>query len=194
MHTTSPFALSCRALLAAALAAGSLVSAQQAPSSTPFGEAVKVSVVAAKPAKVKGGDWDDMAQKITLRVKFTNTDVRQSYEGYTATISAFGKSAVDSKVKKVLLQEQETLSLASGQTQEHVCQDVSTLFDKTGAKFGFFYDGWIIVVKDSADKVVLVKATSSTMEKLTDLAATLKLNGYYSPKLKPVGAPAGYGN
>lgn len=192
MRTTSRFALTLRSLLAAALAGGSLVSAQQAPAAAPFGDAVKISVVAAKPAKLQNGYFEDKIQKINLRVKFTNSSVRQTYEGYTATISVFGQSAVDSKVKKVLLQEQVPLALTSGQTLEHVCEEVSTEFDKISVKYGYYYDGWIIVVKDAADKTVLVKATSSPMEKLADQAATLKLNECYNPKLKPVKGPPSY--
>ena len=97
-------------------------------------------------------------------------------------------------MKKVLLQEQEALSLKSGQSVEHVCEEVSTQFDKTGAKFGYFYAGWVIVVKDASAKIVLIKATTIPMEKLPEEAAQLTLNGYYNPKLKSVKPPAGYNN
>lgn len=189
MHPTSKLPLSITLLMAAVIACGSLGSAQQAAPATPFDKGVKINVVASKPARIKGGDWDDKMQKIVLSLKFNNTDLKQTYEGYTATISVLGQSANDSKVKKVLLQEQATLSLAPRKTQDHVCEEVTTRFDKTESKFGYFYDGWIIVVKDAAGKIVQVKSTSAPMEKLTELAAKIQVRGCYNNKLKPVADP-----
>jgi hypothetical protein len=186
MRPTSKLPLAITLLMAAVIACGSLGFAQQAAPATPFDKGVKINVVASKPARIKGGDWDDKKQKIVLSLKFTNTDIKQSYEGYTAIISVLGQSALDSKVKKVLLQEQVKLSLAPRKTQEHVCQEVITRFDKTEEKFGYFYDGWIIVVKDAAGKIVQVKSTAAALEKLTELAAKIKERGCYNNKLKPV--------
>ena len=191
-HPPSRLPLPITALLAAVIAGGAIAGAQQAAPGVPFAQAVKVSVVASKPAKVGGGDWDDKTQKIVLRVKLSNADVKQSYESCTATLSIFGQSVVDGKVRKVLQQEQWPVALTSGQTLEHACDEVTTQFDKTGAKFGFFYAGWAMVVKDAQDKVVLVKATSTPWEKLPDLVAKLELNGCYNAKLQPVKAPAAY--
>jgi hypothetical protein len=190
MHPTSKLPLAITLLMAAVSACGSLASAQQAaPAATPFDKGVKINVVASKPARIKGGDWDDKMQRIVLSLKFTNTDLKQTYEGYTATISVLGQCVLDSKVKKVLLQEQAALSLPPRKTQDHVCEEVTTRFDKTDAKFGYFYDGWIIVVKDAAGKIVQVKSTSTPMEKLTELAAKIQVRGCYNNKLKPVADP-----
>lgn len=189
MRPTSKLPPAITLLMAAAIACGTLASAQQAAPATPFDKGVKINVVASKPARIKGGDWDDKMQKIVLSLKFVNTDLKQTYEGYTATISVLGQCARDSKVKKVLQQEKAVLSLAPRKTQEHVCEEVTTRFDKTESKFGYFYDGWIIVVKDPADKIVQVKSTSAPLEKLTELAAKIKSRGCYNNKLKPVADP-----
>jgi hypothetical protein len=180
----------CLTLTAVLIAASSLcASAQPAPASATFARAVAISVIPSKPAGVKGGDWDDKMQKIGVRLKFANTDIRQTYEGFTATISVFGQSVLDGKVKKVLLQEQVPVALPPRKTQEHECKEITTRFDKTGARFGYFYDGWIVVVKDAEGKVVHVKSTSPSMEKMTERVDKLSINGCYNNKLEPAGDP-----
>jgi len=176
-------------ILSAAIAWGAVAAAQQEPAAAkalPFAQGVQLSVVAAKPARIKGGDWDDKVQKIVLTLKLVNKDLRQAYEGYTATVSVFGESVFDSKCKKVLIQEAVDISLPAGKTQEHVCAEVTTRFDKTGSKFGYFYDGWIIVVKDPQGKIVQVKSTSAGLEKFTELAAKIEEGKCYDSKLKVV--------
>ena len=194
MLHTFKLPLASTAWMAAVIVCSSIASAQQpapvAPA-TPFPKGVQITVVVSKPAK-NDYSYEDKKQRITLRVKFANTDLRQTYEGYTAIISGLGQCASDGKVKKVLLQEQETLSLAPGKTQEHVCEEIITQFDKVGYKHGYFYDGWIIVVKDAQSRVVQVKSSASTLEKLTELAAKIAVDECYNSKLKPCADPEGY--
>lgn len=189
MHTASMLPPAITMLVAIAIACGSTASAQQAPAAIPFARGVLITVIPSKPAGVKGGDWDDKMQRIGVRLKFANTDIRQTFEGYTATISVFAQSVLDGKVRKVLLQEQVPVSLPPRKTQEHECKEITTRFDKTGSKFGYFYDGWIVVVKDAEGKVVQVKSTSPSMEKLPEQAAKIAMNGCYNSKLEPAGDP-----
>jgi hypothetical protein len=174
------------ALIFTTIVGGSIASAQQAAPTTPFPSGVQISVVASKPARGYGGYSDYKTQKIVLTVKFANVDTRQTYEGYTATISALAQSATDTKIKKVLMQEEVTLSLAPRKTQEQICPEVTTSFDKVGYKYGYAYYGWIIVVKDPQGKVVQVKSSAAPLEKFTELASKLEQGKYYDSKLKPV--------
>lgn len=161
-------------------------SAQQA---LPFQRGVKIEVTTSKPSDIKGGDFDDKMQKIVVRLKFTNIDTRQSYANYTATVSAFGQSTVDRTVSKVLMQESFPVTLAPRRLIEHECKPVSTQFDKTGAKFGYFYDGWILVVKDASGNIILVKSTSPSLEKLTDKVDKLEKDKCYDRSLSLVDDP-----
>ncbi|WP_009962947.1 hypothetical protein [Verrucomicrobium spinosum] len=144
------------------------LSIQAQSSALPFDRGVKIEVVASKPAPIRGGDWDDKTQKITLRLKFTNVDTRQSYEGHTAVVSALGQSAADRDVRIVFLQEKVDLPLTPLKSCEHTCKEIVTKFDKTGAKFGYAYEGWVILVKDAAGKVVYTKSTSPSLEKMPE--------------------------
>ena len=162
---------------------------QQSANAAAFAKSVQIGVIISKPSKIKGGDFDDKVQVVGGRIKLTNSDVRHSFEGYSLTLSFFGQSTIDGKVRKVILQEAVSVNLAPRGSQEQECKEVTTRFDKTGAKFGFFYDGWIAVVKDTEGKVVFVKSTSPTLEKLPEQASMLALDGCYNSKLVAVGDP-----
>jgi hypothetical protein len=187
MNTNTKLMPTIAALVSATLACGFYASAQQAAPSTPFASGVQISVVADKPAR--SDFWEDKTQKIVLTVKFANTDTRTTYEGYTATISALGQCASETKVKKVLMQDEVTLSLPPLKTQEQVCPEVTTSFDKVCFKHGYAYYGWIIVVKDPQGKIVRVKSSAEPLEKFTELAAKLEKRKCYDSKLKPVKDP-----
>lgn len=165
---------------------GAIASAQQAAPVTPFTSGVQISVVVSKPARGDNGSSEDKTQKIVLTAKFANIDTRQTYEGYTATISALAQDASNTKLKKVLMQDEVTLSLAPRKTQEQVCPEVTTSFDKVGYKHGFAYYAWVIVVKDPQGKIVQVKSSAAPLEKLTVLASKLEKGNYYDSKLKKV--------
>ncbi|QIF03770.1 hypothetical protein [Roseimicrobium sp. ORNL1] len=186
MKTHGIASLTACLCLAAGLMSLSPASAQQA---LPFERGVKIDVIASKPAAVKGGDFDDKLQRITLRLKFSNLDTRQSYANYTATVSAFGQSAKDRTVTKVLLQESIPLTVEPRKAVEHECKAVKTKFDRTGAIFGYSYDGWIIVVKDSTGKIVQVKSTAPSLEKLPDKVDKLAEGKCYDRKLEPTDDP-----
>jgi hypothetical protein len=188
MKTNARLLPALAALISTTLACGSVASAQQAAPTTPFASGVKISVVAAKPARSEYGG-EDKTQKIVLTVKFANTDTRTTYEGYTATISGLGQCQSETKIKKVLMQDEVTLSLPPRKTQEQVCPEVTTSFDKVGFKHGYAYYGWIIVVKDQQGKIVRVKSSAAPLEKYTALAAKLEKRKCYDSKLKPVKDP-----
>jgi hypothetical protein len=171
------------------LGGGSIASAQQAAPATPFPSGVRISVVASKPARGYGGYSDYKTQKIVLTAKFSNIDTRQTYEGFTATISALAECAANTKLKKVLMQDNVNLSLPPLKTQEQICPEVTTSFDKVGYKYGFAYYGWVIVVKDPQGKVVQVKSSAAAMEKYTELASKLEEGRYYDSKLKLLSIP-----
>lgn len=170
-------------------AQSALAASSGSRAATPFARGVLMNVIVSKPSAIKGGDWDDKTQRLVVRLKFTNQDIHETYEGYTATISVLGQSTIDGKVKKVLLQDAVKLSLTPRQVQEHMCKEVTTKYDKTGVKFGYFYDGWIVVIKDAAGKVVQVKSTVPNYEKLPEPASLLADSKCYNGKLQPVGEP-----
>jgi hypothetical protein len=165
------------------------------PNLLPFDKGVRIDVVAAKPAKVGGGDFDDKTQNIALKLKFTNIDTRQGYDGCKATVSVLGQSTIDRNVRMVMMQEEVPLAqLAPRQAVEHTTKTVSTKFDKTGAIFGFTYDGWMIVVKDATGKIVQVKSTAPTLEKAPEKVEKLTEGTCFGKNLESTDNPDGRRN
>lgn len=160
----------------------------------PFEKAVKLDVAISKPANIKGGDYDDKTQRIAVKVKLTNKELRQSYEGYKATVSVLGQSAVEKDIRKVLLSEKFDVALLPSKTVEHSCEEIMTRFDKTGLAYGYFYDGWIVVIHDPAQQIVWVKSNLTALEKFPGSAEKLALHGCYDRKLNPVKDPARNGS
>ncbi len=174
-------------LLTALLLTPNLSAAQEVK--TPFFRGVKAEVMIGRPSKIEGGDFDDKQQTLKPRVKLTNTDVRQNYEGHKASLMLLGESTIDAKVFKVLLRHDFAVALPVRQILEEEAPPVTTKYDTTGAKFGFKYDGWILIVKDAKGELVLVKSTSPSLEKMPTQLDSLKQDGCYNRQLKPVDMP-----
>jgi hypothetical protein len=157
----------------------------QATAPHPMARALKIETTTSKPSRVKGGDWDDKMQRITLRLKFTNIDTRQVLNGLSASVYLFGESASERGVIKLLAKESAVVDLAPRQTIEHTCAELVTRYDKTGIAFGYSYDGWAVVVKDSSGSIVSCKATSPTNEKSPEKLLELTEGKTYGRDLKP---------
>lgn len=156
---------------------------------TPFFRGAKAEVMIGRPSKTKGGDFDDQMQVIKPRIKFTNTDNAQNYAGHKASFIVIGESTVDNKVFKVLLRHDFNVDLPARQIAEQAAPDVTTRYDTTGAKFGYMYDDWILIVKDPQGKLVLAKSSSPSLEKMPTQLDSLKQESCYNRQLKPVEDP-----
>ncbi|MES2506233.1 MAG: hypothetical protein V4599_05990 [Verrucomicrobiota bacterium] len=159
---------------------------------TPFFRGVKTEIIIGKPSKTEGGDFDDQLQVLKPRVKFTNMDNLQNYAGHKASLIVIGESTVDRKVFKVLLRHDFGVELPLRQILDEKAPDVKTQYDTTGAKFGFKYDGWILVVKDAQGQLVLAKSSSPSLEKMPTQLDGLKQDGFYTRQLKAVENPGLY--
>lgn len=160
-----------------------------AQSVTPFFRGVKLEVMIGRPSKIEGGDFDDKTQKLEPRVKLTNIDTRSAYENFKGALMLFGQSTVDPKVVKVLSRHEFNISLPIRKIHDEKAPEVSTRYDTTGAKFGFKYDGWILVVSDPSGKLAVVKSSSPSFEKMPTQIATLRQDACYTRQLKPVEEP-----
>jgi hypothetical protein len=150
----------------------------------PFKDGIKVEVIMSKPARTKGGDFDDQQQEIRPRLKLINIDTSQNYEGYKGSFIAIGRSAIDTKSYSALIRHNFTFSLLALKTFEEQVTPVTTRYDTTGAKFGYKYDGWILIVKDPSGKIVFTKATSSLHEKFPERADKLVKGSVFDKALE----------
>ncbi len=164
-------------------------SALEAQTTAPFFRSVKAEIMISRPAKTKGGDYDDQMQTMEPRIKLTNMDARQNYEGYKASFLLLGESTVDGKIFKVLQRHDFPVNLPARQILDKETPSVTTRYDTTDAKFGFKYDGWIFFVTDPTGAVAMVKSTSPALEKMPTQLESLKQEGCYTRQFKPVPEP-----
>lgn len=127
-----------------------------------FEQRVQVDATRKKSTRIGGGDFDDKTDRITFTVKLTNTDTRTAFEGCKAEFHVFAQSIVNTKAYQLLGTEQFDFSLPPRGVHSVDTQEVTTRWDRTGIRHGTKYDSWVLVVRDSTDKVVLKKASVPT--------------------------------
>lgn len=158
-------------------------------SKVPFGNSVKIEVLIGRPTATEGGDFDDEKQIINPRIRLTNTSTTQSYEGYKVDFLLIGESTIDLKVVQVLQRESFPVSLPIRQSFENKLPSVTTMFDTTGAKFGYKYQGWVVQVTDSKGEIVHTKATAASMEKMPEQVMQMEQGKCYDKRLRNVPEP-----
>jgi hypothetical protein len=170
-----PIALSVFLVVAATVAS----SRAQAPAPK-FDQRVQLDVTRAKKTRIEGGDADDKVDRIVLKAVFINNDIATSYKDCKAEIYVWAEHIVNRKAYKLLGKEHFTFSLAPRESHTFTTAEVETAWDKTVARFGAKYDGWVVVVRDEAGTVLMKKSTSPmwlpVAEKLSDLTVGKSYN------------------
>ncbi len=172
----------------------------QAPAETPiagpstakadFIREIKIDVAIGRPTKTKGGDFDDKMQMMAPKIKLTNTSLKQAYDGYKAAFLLIGESAVDSKIIKVMQRQEFPVSIPARLPLEKELPTVTTMYDTTGARFGFRYEGWVVQITGPSGEIVHTKSTFPSMEKAPELISQLKEGECYDRKLKAAEDPS----
>ena len=138
-----------------------------------IGNRVAMDVVRQKRSRIEGGDFDDKKDRISLKVKISNTDTT-SAEGLKGQICVLGESILDRRAVKMLAKQEFTFSLPARGSHELLTDEVETAYDTTGARFGYRYEGWLLRIHDSAGNLVAEKSTSPSLikqaSKVTDMA------------------------
>jgi hypothetical protein len=122
-------------------------------------------VVRVKKSRVEGGDWDDKKERVELRVRMTNTDIRKTATKLKGEIYIFANSIVDKNAVKLLALEGFECKLPPRATHEMTTKEITTEYDTTDARFGFKYDSWLLRVRDNNGYEVMLKSNSPTMVK-----------------------------
>ena len=88
----------------------------------------------------------------------------------------------------LLLKENFTFSLPARGTHEFSTEEAVTRYDTTGARFGAKYEGWVLVVRDKSDKIIMTKASPPSWLPVADKLNTLTVKSSYGHDLKPANA------
>jgi hypothetical protein len=159
----------------------------QLPSSfSTFDQRVQVEAIRARRLRTEGGDFDDKMDRITFNVKLTNSDTKATFNDCKAEFYVFAESILNRKAYLLLGVDRSSFSLPPRAVHEFPTQEVATQWDTTGARFGAKYDGWVLVVRDSTDKVIMKKASNPGWLPVADKLNTLKPKLYYGRDLRPI--------
>lgn len=139
-----------------------------------FGRRVDLDVIREKRTRKTGGDFDDKMDAVALRLKFHNTDTTNGYEGFTGRVIALSESVTMRNVFKVTIVEDFEIDLEPREKKEITTKTVHEGWDNTYAKWGFRYEGWLVLIRDKDGKNVTVKSTSPRFEKVVDGLDTVK--------------------
>jgi hypothetical protein len=133
-----------------------------------------VEVLRMKRSRIEGGDFDDKKEHIAFKVKLANGDKDLPIEPLKAEFYVFAESILDRAALKLLGSEQFDFTIPPRGTHDVETKELQTMYDTTGARFGYKYEGWVLRLRDTGGKLVMAKASSPTLLKNMEKAASLK--------------------
>ena len=152
---------------------------------------IGVEAIRAKQTRVGGGDFDDKNERITFTVKLTNPDAKIPLNDLKAEFYVFTQDIVDRKVYRLLGKDESPFSLPPRGMHTFTTAEVSTMYDTTDARFGSRYDGWAIVIRDAAGKIVYKKATTPNWANGAEKLNQLTQGSAFDRDLKPLRTAGG---
>ena len=178
VETPTPFA-SFAPTTAAATAAPALPNSDIA-------QELQVEVIRQKRSRVEGGDYDDKIDHIALKIRFANADPRHAIDHLRGEIYIFAQSILNRNTLKLAGTQQFDVNLPPRGNQDLTTDEVSTGYDTTGARWGFKYEGWLLILRDATGKNVLQKATIPSLLKNAEHMSSLAVDHEYDrTTLKP---------
>jgi hypothetical protein len=154
-----------------------------------FKRRVRIEVVRGKKVKIEGGDYDDRLERVSLRVKFRNGDPMLDFENLSAALYVFAESVTSRRTFKLMGAPKFEFSLPARGDFEYETDEYQEPYDLTNARFGYRYDGWILIVKDESGKIVCRKSTSPSMLKHSKKLADISVGSTYNRSLDAVSLP-----
>lgn len=173
-------------ILAVIIGFVALVSKGVAQTKSEFERAVVIEPMRNRSLKTTGGDWDDKRDVVSFRVKFTNTDLRKSFDGHEGELFVFAESILDRRAFKLIIKEKFSVAVPSRGAFEFASTEAVTQWDNTGVRFGARYDSWALIVKDHAGVVVARKASIPAWLPVLEKMSDLQVSHFYDRTLKPV--------
>jgi len=155
----------------------------QTTSPTPFEQRVTVQAERKRSLRTAGGDFDDKRDQISFSVKLANSDAKQSFDRCKAAFYVFGQSIIDRRGYKLLGVDKAEFSLPPRGSHAFATTEVVTQYDTTGVRFGARYDGWVLVVRDEMDNIIMKKGSAPTFLPVADKLHTITPGKFYDKTL-----------
>src|SRR5262245_10518404 len=107
-----------------------------------------------------------------------------AFDGCKAEFFVFAQSILNRKAYQLLGVDRADFALAARANYEMSTTEVSTRYDTTGAIFGSKYDGWVLIVRDGAGKVLMKKSSNPQWLPVAEKLGGLTVGKFYDRDLK----------
>ena len=174
--TPPPTAQAPSAAPSAAAESSPTPSATASPSASPtparshsrFAESVQLDVIRSR--KMGNPNSYQAKEEIAFKVKLSNNDLRNAFEGMKGEIYAFTAGISDRSQLKLIGSQSFDFSLAVRGHFELTTDAVTIVNERTGyeAAHSFKYEGWFLRIRDGAGEVVTERASPPSLLKLSD--------------------------
>ncbi len=165
---------------------GSLPLAAIAVFGPDFERNVEADVIRAKRTRTEGGDFDDKLERISMRVKLTNSDVDNAYKDYKGRILVFSESQRSRGIFKVVIKQEFPISVEPRSEFEFQTKEIVEGWDNTNAVWGYRYRGWVLDIRSPEGETVLVKSSSPRYEKALAEVDKVSEGSHLNRSMKPV--------
>lgn len=128
------------------------------------------------------GEIDDREQRFIPSVRLTNKELTKPLSDVRATLVIVAESVTSSNVVKVLsVQDFQFGNLPYREPVEREGRLFQTTYDDQNyAKWGYKYDGYVLVLRNSADEITHVKASKPSWEDNLKNVLSAKAGSLYS--------------
>lgn len=142
--------------------------------------ALKVKAIVQKPTSSSGSDYDNRFQIIKSRISISNESLGD-VSGLEGTIYIIGKSVSGSKDYRLFkIAKTSDISVEKGKKYTSDETSCKVEYDSNDdMKFGYKYEGYLLVLKDSSGVVIMKKGSSAKFEKAADNIVKLEENSIF---------------
>lgn len=141
---------------------------------------LKAKVIMQKPSSSSGSDYDSRYHILKGKLNITNSSFGDA-NSLSSEIYLIGKAVRGSRDYRLFrILKTEAISVPKGQkysSEEYTCKIKYDSFDDI--KFGYKYEGYLLLVKDASGVTVITKGSASKFEKIADKLAQLKENSIF---------------
>lgn len=149
-----------------------------------------MEVLVSKQRKMSGTDYDNKMQNLDVTLKVTNRTARETFSALRAKVYLIGESASKDKHYRLLHVHEESFDLGAREDKKIAAGALRLEYDDNeAARFGYKYEGYVVVLRDSDGKLIAVKSPKSLFSANLEELAKMRKGTAFDKKFKPVAAP-----
>lgn len=129
--------------------------------------------------------YDERVLRLRFSVDITSRETTRELAGAKGTLIVLGKSTVDSRLCGVLGREEFPFDLSIRKPVHFDGKTITAEYDDKGAKFGYRYLGYVLVLQDASGAIIRTDASPETYSKFAQKALNLKTTAVVDKNLDP---------